>query len=181
VRTLTLTQPWATLVVAGCKLVETRSWATAYRGPLAIHAAASVPHWVRESMREGGDLRAMVEAQCLVGDPLRNLGCVLGWVTLEDCVPASLLVPCESLERGWSRRRSNVPGDPRTWIGRAEYALGNLQGKRVGWLLRDPYPLKEPVPARGHLNLWEWTPPTELEEVLRAYSVSSSRRVWGAP
>ncbi len=37
-RTLTLTQPWATLVALGAKTIETRSWQTSYRGPLAIHA-----------------------------------------------------------------------------------------------------------------------------------------------
>ncbi len=38
---LTLTQPWATLVAIGAKCIETRSWSTRYRGPLAIHAAAT--------------------------------------------------------------------------------------------------------------------------------------------
>lgn len=40
VKTLTLLQPWASLVACGAKKIETRSWATKYRGPLAIHAAA---------------------------------------------------------------------------------------------------------------------------------------------
>ncbi len=38
-KALTLTQPWAHLVAVGAKRVETRSWPTPYRGPLAIHAA----------------------------------------------------------------------------------------------------------------------------------------------
>lgn len=37
-KALTLHQPWATLVALGIKTVETRSWYTPYRGPLAIHA-----------------------------------------------------------------------------------------------------------------------------------------------
>lgn len=40
---LSLWQPWATLVGVGLKRVETRSWATSYRGPLAIHAAKRRP------------------------------------------------------------------------------------------------------------------------------------------
>lgn len=40
-RALTLHQPWATAVALGVKTVETRSWATSYRGPLAIHAGTS--------------------------------------------------------------------------------------------------------------------------------------------
>lgn len=38
-KALTLHEPWATLVALGVKTIETRSWSTAYRGPLAIHAA----------------------------------------------------------------------------------------------------------------------------------------------
>lgn len=36
---LTLWQPWASLIAIGAKWIETRSWSTRYRGPLAIHAA----------------------------------------------------------------------------------------------------------------------------------------------
>lgn len=39
IRLLTLTQPWAALVVLGHKRIETRSWGTPYRGRVAIHAA----------------------------------------------------------------------------------------------------------------------------------------------
>jgi hypothetical protein len=42
-KALTLTQPWATLVAIGAKTIETRSWPTSYRGPLAIHAAKGYP------------------------------------------------------------------------------------------------------------------------------------------
>lgn len=37
-RCITLWQPWASLVAIGAKTIETRSWGTSYRGPLAIHA-----------------------------------------------------------------------------------------------------------------------------------------------
>lgn len=42
-KALTLWQPWASLVALGAKRIETRSWSTTYRGPLAIHAAARKP------------------------------------------------------------------------------------------------------------------------------------------
>jgi hypothetical protein len=35
---ITLHQPWASLIAAGKKHYETRSWSTDYRGPIAIHA-----------------------------------------------------------------------------------------------------------------------------------------------
>lgn len=37
-KALTLYEPWATLIRTGKKTIETRSWGTQYRGPLAIHA-----------------------------------------------------------------------------------------------------------------------------------------------
>ncbi len=42
-RVLTLRQPWATLVAIGAKRIETRSWSTAYRGRILIHAGARPP------------------------------------------------------------------------------------------------------------------------------------------
>ena len=38
-RTLSLWQPWASMIAVGLKRHETRSWETSYRGLLAIHAA----------------------------------------------------------------------------------------------------------------------------------------------
>ncbi len=41
VKTLTVRQPWAALILAGIKHHETRTWTTAHRGQLAIHAGMS--------------------------------------------------------------------------------------------------------------------------------------------
>jgi hypothetical protein len=43
VKCLTVRQPHAQLIVLGPKRIETRSWATKYRGPLVIHAAKQRP------------------------------------------------------------------------------------------------------------------------------------------
>jgi hypothetical protein len=39
IKCISLWQPWASLVAVGAKRIETRGWATAYRGRLGIHAA----------------------------------------------------------------------------------------------------------------------------------------------
>lgn len=39
---LTVRQPWGSLITAGVKDVECRSWETRYRGPLLIHAGKGV-------------------------------------------------------------------------------------------------------------------------------------------
>jgi hypothetical protein len=38
-KAVSLWQPFASLIYTGAKKIETRSWPTNYRGPLAIHAA----------------------------------------------------------------------------------------------------------------------------------------------
>ncbi len=40
-RAISIKQPWATLIVKGIKNVENRSWTSAYRGELVIHASKS--------------------------------------------------------------------------------------------------------------------------------------------
>lgn len=39
-KAITIWQPWASLIACGAKQYKTGSWATSYRGPIAIHAAA---------------------------------------------------------------------------------------------------------------------------------------------
>ena len=42
-KAITVRQPWASLIAAGVKTIETRSWRTDYRGPIAIHAGRHRP------------------------------------------------------------------------------------------------------------------------------------------
>jgi len=42
VKALAVRQPYASLIISGSKLIENRSWATYYRGPLAIYASKTV-------------------------------------------------------------------------------------------------------------------------------------------
>jgi hypothetical protein len=52
-KAITILQPWAGLIPAGAKTIETRSWATKYRGPIAIHAA-------KDQDKEGERIRHIV-------------------------------------------------------------------------------------------------------------------------
>ena len=73
---LSLKQPWAALLVSGRKTIEVRSWPTARRGPILIHAAR-VP-----------DLRA--EAWSLLPAELQQAaqlqGGIVGAGELTDCI-----------------------------------------------------------------------------------------------
>ena len=74
-KALTLRQPWASLVMAGIKDVENRTWRTNYRGRLVIHAGSGID---REGMNEHGQLLADYPH-----------GAILGTVELVDCVEHS--------------------------------------------------------------------------------------------
>jgi len=71
-KVLTVRQPWAHLIIDGTKTVENRTWKTDYRGPIAIHAAASV-------------CRETIEQFELDPDEL-HFGAVIGIVELADIV-----------------------------------------------------------------------------------------------
>lgn len=141
-RALTLTQPWATLVALGVKRVETRSWRTAYRGPIAIHAGRTMPcrsgqrlevgDWVVERYREGLLLRGPA------GEMHR--------------LPQGVVVATARLEH--VRAVDELGG----WPPEPERSFGNYGPGRYAWLLGDVAPLREPLAAKGALGLWTWDP-----------------------
>jgi hypothetical protein len=75
-KVLTVRQPWASLIVAGIKDVENRSWRTKYRGRLGIHAGNRVDQ----------------DALDACGHPLDGdlpRGVLIGSVELVDCMKTS--------------------------------------------------------------------------------------------
>jgi hypothetical protein len=73
VKALTVRQPWASLIAAGIKDVENRSWRTSYRGPLLIHAGLGV------------DVDDLLVWREYLPEPLPK-GSVVARVELIDCV-----------------------------------------------------------------------------------------------
>lgn len=140
-KALTLTQPWASLVAVGAKRIETRSWATHYRGPLAIHAAKG---WTARD-REFAASPLVSAAMC--GDPegvglgrTFPLGYVVATVELLDCVPIAAL-------RSHLRARDFEPAP-------CEERFGDYRPDRWAWLLGDVRQLVQPKPVRGRQRLW---------------------------
>lgn len=71
---ITLHQPWASLIAAGKKQYETRSWSTNYRGPIAIHAG--------KKLHEDENLISLVEFPKF---PM-VLGAIVAIAELTDCI-----------------------------------------------------------------------------------------------
>lgn len=146
-KALTLRQPWATLVAIGAKKIETRSWKTNYRGPLAIHASKRFPKSAREHSYQTAGLSPWHILNVLTEagyDPhLLPTG-----VVVATCILARVVC----IEGGF-----RLPKEP-------ELSFGDYTQGRWAWFLRDVSRLPEPVPATGHLGLWKWLIEEEQEE-----------------
>lgn len=147
-KALTLWQPWASLVAIGAKRVETRSWATSYRGPLAIHAAKVTPHKARALTTQPFIYTRMVGAPFQGGSRLGYPeGVVLAIVELVDCVPAETWIAQE------------LANDSHYNVAR-ESELGDLSPGRFAWVLGKRELLPNAIPARGRQQLWNWERPS---------------------
>jgi hypothetical protein len=152
VKALTILQPWASLIALGAKKIETRSWRTDYRGPLAIHASKSYPKYARvqekkepfySALRPGG-IYCYPELYC---------GKVIAVCQLVDCVQIDWVFNyhCAREATAGLKNGSVVYGN--------ELYFGNFTPGRYAWILEDVRMLPEPVPAKGRLGLWDWEPP----------------------
>jgi hypothetical protein len=137
-KALSLTQPWASLVQRGSKSVETRSWYTAYRGPLVIHAAKGYPGWCKETAAEPA-FRVGLGCQLDPLDLPRGVGlCVCSLIA---CVKTTEI------------DKLNVLGHR---IQVNEITFGDFSPGRWAWALKHEYDFADPIPAVGALGLWEW-------------------------
>lgn len=165
IKALTLTQPYASLVVIGVKRIETRSWSTSYRGPLAIHAGTGLgpvggkkglsalcaqpvffralePHF-RVEHRAMGSFGGSIDT--IEADDL-PLGAVVATCTLVDVVPTDLWRPVTHGDRTWQVPPGNMS---------QEYAFGDYTPGRFAWLLANVKALPAPIPVKGALGLWD--------------------------
>lgn len=139
-KVLSLTEPFATLIVKGSKRIETRSWKTSYRGEIYIHASnTKIP---KECMRKK-ELMALVE-NC----PF-SFGKILCRCKLVDCVYMT-----EEYIR--EIKKSNPQ----------EYICGEYRVGRYAWVLEDITPLQDPIEAKGHLGLWDYYTEEEIYNLL---------------
>jgi hypothetical protein len=135
-KALTIKQPWASLIALGEKKMETRSWKTNYRGPLLIHAGKSIDKIACK----------LPEIYGVMEDYEYPTGVIIAKCNLVDCVKIKYDMPYfdgADLENGMQ-------------IGGNEYEFGDYTEGRYAWILDNVEMLKEPIPAKGQLSLWEY-------------------------
>lgn len=141
-KALTIRQPYAQLVALGLKPWESRTWATSYRGPLVIHAAAG---WSLSQREDAARFFAHFSGRTGVGEEEREeLLLALGLAPVGAAVAVVDLVGCEEVTPVFLGRLSE--SDRMTgWWDRARFA----------WRFENPRQVEPAVPMRGKLNLWE--------------------------
>lgn len=137
-KTISLWQPWATLIAIGAKQFETRGWATNYRGPLAIHAAKRLDEC-------NVDIRGALYRHGYSSLSSLPYGCVVCTVDLAECY----IVKDDHFIRDGIALGLITP---------MEEHFGDYTPGRFAWRLDNVQPVAN-IPARGSQGFWEWTPP----------------------
>jgi len=100
-KALTICQPYAHLIAIGAKRVENRTWATGYRGPLAIHAGQS-----RSWLSDGDEQRY----------PDMAWGAVVAVADLAACYPIDMILDGRLPEQHeWVAQHPHTHG-PECWV-----------------------------------------------------------------
>lgn len=139
-KALSLTQPWASLVALGAKRIETRSWSTDYRGPLAIHASKGMPRQAREFAYKDPAGQVLNDAGIMLGENCREL-------------PKGAIVAVARLVAVHSTNADDWM-DEDGLLAPHEEAFGDYSEMRFAWVLADVQALREPIPCKGALGLW---------------------------
>ena len=161
-KALTIWQPWASLIAAGEKIYETRSWTTKYRGPIAIHASikdpAKLPIWTPELEKYTADNEKIGPAIFL------PTGCV---IAIGELVNVWYIVhhPGLNIDKA---RRIDVGAESMSTDKHApdfgdyfiptekEVALGDWTPGRYAWEIRNVKILEIAPDVKGRQGLWEW-------------------------
>lgn len=170
----------------GVKTIETRSWDTKYRGPLAIHATSRRVMGVSEATSRSteipiGDYKcgysSVLEQYYLrryigeheIHDVFLPLGAIVATCELIDCLPI-----VHTGEEG-AIRTLDIDPNGSLWIvepepdedhedfPREDYRdvsdqrpYGDFSPGRFAWLLGEVKEVKPPIPMKGKQGLWEY-------------------------
>lgn len=139
---LTISQPWAALICLAddhpdAKRVENRSWRTAYRGPLAIHAGKRSRFQAPGSGFKTAACAATWNLELGTRNPLPQ-GALVAVADLVGCLAVDEL-----------RRRAARSDDKYAWLAGHKHIAGP-----VCWVLKNIRVLPEPVPYRGAQKLF---------------------------
>lgn len=146
-KTITIKQPWASLIVEGIKDIENRTWPTRFRGRVLIHAAGKIADFFKgENLAFTPEQWKMINSKIYTNKEkykkdIFKYSAIIGSVEIVDCVLNHSSVWAEKPE----------PEYLTTEKGR------ELKVKPIyNWVLANPIKFHEPIPAKGKLSFWDY-------------------------
>lgn len=144
---ITLYQPYASLIVGGSKLYETRSWPAPakYIGErIAIHAAKARTRAVADAIGAAYGFRKPLPFGAIVGEAtIENVAQVIG----------------HDVNDGWLHVRWAIDGSLDEVIPPSDQKHGDFSIGRYAWKLIDIERYDPPIAARGWQGFWIWESP----------------------
>lgn len=125
-KAISIQQPFASLIAAGLKKYEFRTWPTAYRGEILIHAGKTVNRKAMKKFEKYG-----------LEYPV---GCIIAKAKITDCVKVTDEMVAELVKE-----------EPVVYSGFAE----EPEWEGYGFKLEEVSEI-EPIEANGMLGLWEF-------------------------
>lgn len=125
-KVITIKQPFASLIAAGLKEYEFRTWKTNYRGEILIHAGKGID---KDAMKKFEFLKLEYPT-----------GCIIAKAKLTDCVPVTEAVKEKLRKRNFLVYSSTT--ESADWNGYG-FKLENVE-------------TVEPIFVNGMLGLWEY-------------------------
>jgi hypothetical protein len=135
-KTITVKQPWASLIVEGIKNIENRTWKTKFRGRILIHAGKNCAF---DYLMPDGKI--ISDTTDKLGWHYDNIphGSIIGSVEIVDCV-----INHESI---WAEKNDPIL-----------LPEGMVFIKPIyNWVLENPIKFEHPIEnVKGKLSLWEY-------------------------
>ncbi|WP_051319909.1 ASCH domain-containing protein [Planktothrix agardhii] len=138
---ITLWQPWATLLIKGVKIHETRSWYTSHRGKILIHAAKRKINWCEIQ------LNLLEEIYPDITEWDYPLGAIVGEMELVNCRSMT------ATEGDYNQKYFIHVNSP---LYESDRLTGNWSDGRFAWEMRNPKPLSIPN-VKGKQGLWKYS------------------------
>lgn len=148
-KALSLTQPWASLVVMGEKKLETRSWMSRHFGLTAIHASQGLPKKAKIFSHENKFVKPLFNQEWFEFTDQFTLGAIIGTVEVIGYLPTERFTSENEVDRKIVKQ---FTGEDFT---EKEKSFGIYTEERFVWILKNPRILETPIPCKGALSLWE--------------------------
>lgn len=159
-KVISLTQPWASLIIIGAKGIETRGYQPSKATKKILKKEYLLIHASKTKFFGSGPDKINCRDLCMKEPFYKFIGGMRGY----DALPFGAIIGRVSFE--WAARtealkerlsdQSNILIEHLMHSGAQELALGDYSPGRYGWRLDDPKAFTEPIPATGKLSIWDF-------------------------